>query len=125
MCFIGLQQAYDSVHRELLWKVLTRFGIAAKMLASASSTNACGLACVQMAASSRNGSTSRGGCDKAAYCRHYRTTCSSLLRNIHVVLVRFREDEAIARDLVHLQEDVVVGRELPLACMRRAVWGML
>ena len=27
MCFIGLQKAYDSVDRELLWVVLARFGV--------------------------------------------------------------------------------------------------
>ena len=45
---------------------------------------------------------------------------------IHVVLVRFSEDEiTVARDLVHLEEDVVGGREVPLARVERAVWGML
>ena len=29
----------------------------------------------------------------------------------HVVLVRFSEDEDIVRDLVHLEEDAVVGKE--------------
>eukprot|EP00903_Cladosiphon_okamuranus_P019178 g17640.t1 len=33
MCFIDLQKAYDSVDRELLWKVLTRAGIPAEMIA--------------------------------------------------------------------------------------------
>ena len=33
MCFIDLQKAYDTVDRELLWEVLTRFGVPAKMLA--------------------------------------------------------------------------------------------
>ena len=44
---------------------------------------------------------------------------------IHAVLVRFSEDADIVRDLVHLEEDVVVGKEMPLACVRRAVWDML
>ena len=33
MCFIDLQKAYDSVDRELLWKVLARAGIPAEMIA--------------------------------------------------------------------------------------------
>ena len=43
----------------------------------------------------------------------------------HAVLVRFSEDEYNVRDLVHLEEDVVVGKNVPLASVRRAVWGML
>ena len=41
------------------------------------------------------------------------------------VLVRFSENEDIVRDLVHLEDDVEFGKEVPLACVRRAVWGML
>ena len=33
MCFIGLQKAYDSVDRELLWEVFALLGVPAKMLA--------------------------------------------------------------------------------------------
>ena len=33
MCFIDLQKAYDSVDRELPWKVLVRAGIPAEMIA--------------------------------------------------------------------------------------------
>ena len=33
MCFVNLQKAYDSVDRELLWKVLTRAGIPEEMIA--------------------------------------------------------------------------------------------
>ena len=40
---------------------------------------------------------------------------------IHVVLVRVSEDGVIARDLIHLEEDVVVGKEVSLTCVRRAV----
>ena len=32
MCFIDLQKAYDSVDRELLLEVQTRFGVLAKIL---------------------------------------------------------------------------------------------
>ena len=41
---------------------------------------------------------------------------------IRVVLVRFDEDEDIVKSLVHLY---VSGKEVPLARVRRAVWGML
>ena len=67
---------------------------------------------------------SRTGCDKVACCRRY--CCNALFAAaIHAVLVRFSEDADIVRDLVHLEEDVVVGKEMPLACVRRAVWDML
>ena len=43
----------------------------------------------------------------------------------HVILVRFSEDEDIMRELVHFEEDVVFRKEVSLACVRRAVWGIL
>ena len=33
VCFVDLQKAYDSVDRELVWKVLTRSGVPTKLLA--------------------------------------------------------------------------------------------
>lgn len=47
--------------------------------------------------------------------------CCNTFRSTAVV--RFSEDQDTVRDLVHLEEDVVVGHEVPLACMRRVVWG--
>ena len=46
---------------------------------------------------------------------------------LRVVLVRFSKDEAIARVLVRLNDAGVVGTEEqePLACVRRALWGIL
>ena len=46
---------------------------------------------------------------------------------IHAVLVRFSQDQDILRDLVHLEEDLGEDgvKVEPLACVRRAVWGML
>ena len=41
---------------------------------------------------------------------------------LHVVLVRFSEDEGIVHKLVHLNTDRVGKDEEPLACMRTAVW---
>ena len=45
---------------------------------------------------------------------------------LHVVLVHFSQNEAIVRDLVQLNDVGVVGTEdqEPVACVRRAVWGM-
>ena len=42
-----------------------------------------------------------------------------------VVLVRFREDDTILKDLVYLEEEAGVGAGTPLERARRAVWGML
>ena len=48
---------------------------------------------------------------------------------IHAVLVRSSEVLEIVRDLVHLEEDLeenAAGLSSdPLACVQRAVWGML
>ena len=45
------------------------------------------------------------------------------------MVVRFSEDPNIVRDLVHLEEDLEENAagvsSNPLACVRRAVWGML
>ena len=47
----------------------------------------------------------------------------------HAVVVRFSEDPDIVRDLFHLEEDLEENAagvsSDPLACVRRAVWGML
>ena len=45
----------------------------------------------------------------------------------YVLLVRFSEGEAIVRDWTQLDDAGGVGTEEqePLACVRRAVWGML
>lgn len=44
----------------------------------------------------------------------------------YVVLVvcLSRDELIIVRDLVHLQEVGVFGKKEPLACVRRAVWGI-
>ena len=42
------------------------------------------------------------------------------------MVVRFSEDPDIVRDLVHLEKGLEEnGAGDPLACVRRAVWGML
>ena len=124
-CFIDLQKAYASVDGELLWKVLTRFGVPAKMPAVIRQFHDSMGACVR----TDNGEYSklfsvtqglRQGCVLSPLPFHVFFAAA-----IHVVLVRFSEDEDIVRELVRLEEDVVVGKEVPLACVRRAVWGML
>ena len=60
---------------------------------------------------------------------------SPLLFNIffaavtHAVVVRFRKDPDIVRDLIHLEEDLEVNAagvsSHAVACVRRAVWGTL
>ena len=51
----------------------------------------------------------------------------SFVAALHVVLVRFSQDEAIVRDLAQLGDAGEVGTEEqgPLACLKRALWGML
>ena len=71
----------------------------------ASFTTACGLAYELMTASTQYGLMSRTSFDKAACCRCYCSTCSSLL--LRYTSVRFNEAEDIVRDLVYLEEDAV------------------
>ena len=117
-CFIDLQKAYDTVDRELLWEVLTRFGVPAKMLA--------------VIRQFHEGLRARVRTDDGEHSEWIDVTqglrqgyvLSALLVNvffaaaIHVVLVRFSEDEDIQRDSVHLEDDVVLGKEKTLACVR-------
>ena len=104
MCFIDLLKAYDSVDRELLWLVLARFGVPEKMLSVIRQFHE------GMRVRTDDGERSewfdvtqglRQGC-----------VLSPLLFDIffaavtHDVVVRFSEDPDIARDLVHLEEDL-------------------
>ena len=71
--------------------------------------------------STQNRLMSRRGC-KSACCPRCCSTIFAAL--IHVVLVRFSENEDIVRDLVRLEESMG-GKEVPLPRVQRAVWGML
>ena len=52
--------------------------------------------------------------------------CSSFVAAaLHVVFVRLSEDEGIVRDLVNLDDDRAGRDKERLACVRKAVWGML
>ena len=125
MCFVDLHKAYDSVDRELLRVVLTRFGVPAKIR--------------KVIRQFHDGIRAHVRTDHDEHSQWFHVTqglgqgCvqSPLLFNmffaaaIHVVLVRFSEDRAIVRDLVHLEESVALGNEVPMTCLRRVVWGML
>ena len=124
-CFIDLQIAYDSVDRELLWEVLTRFGEPANILA--------------VIPQFHDGMPARVHTDEREHSecfdvtRRLRQGCilSLLLFKMffaaatHVVLVRFSGDKQIIRYSVHLEGCVVVGNGVLMACIRRVVWGML
>ena len=125
MCFIDLQKAYDSVDRELLWKVLARIGVPHTMIA--------------VIRQFHDGMRARVRTDDGEYSEWFevkqglRQGCvlSPLLFNVffaavlHIVLLRFSEDEGIMANLVHLEEDGVNGETEPMDRVRKAVWGML
>ena len=124
MCFVDLQKAYDSVDRELLWKVLARAGVPEEMIAVIRQFHDGMQAQVRM----DDGELS----DWFEVTQGLRQGCvlSPLLFNIffaaatEVILVRFSEDDTILKDLVYLEEEAGVGAETPLERARRAVWGM-
>ena len=122
LCFIDLQIAYDSVDRERPWEVLTRSGVPTKMPI--------------IIRNFHEGMRARVCTDDGKHSERFDVTkglrqgcvLSPLLFNVffdaalHVVLVRFSKDEAVARYLVQLNDDGVVGTaaQEPLACARRA-----
>ena len=124
MCFVDLQKAYDSVDRELLWKVLARAGVPEEMIAVIRQFHDGMQAQVRM--------DDRELSDWFEVTQGLRQGCvlSPLLFNIffaaatEVILVLFSEDDTILKDLVYLEEEAGVGAETPLERARRAVWGM-
>ena len=124
MCFVDLQKAYDSVDRELLWKVLARAGVPEEMIAVIRQFHDS----MQAQVSMDDGELS----DWFEVTQGLRQGCvlSALLFNIffaaatEVVLVRFSEDDTILKDLVYLEEEAGVGAGTPLERARWAVWGM-
>ena len=124
MCFVDLQKTYDSVDRELLWKMLARAGVPEEMIAVIRQFHDGMQAQVRM----DDGELS----DWFEVTPGMRQGCvlSPLLFNIffaaatEVVIVRFSEDDTILKDLVYLEEETGVGAETPLDRARRAVWGM-
>lgn len=126
MCFVDLQKAYDSVDRELLWKVLARAGVPSVMINVIRQFHDGMRAQVRM----DDGELS----DWFEVTQGLRQGCvlSPLLFNIffaavmEVVLQRFSEDDIILENLVFLEEEGRGGPdETSLDRVRRAVWGML
>ena len=126
MCFVDLQEAYDSVDRELLWKVLARAGVPSVM--------------IDVIRQFHDGMRARVRMDDGELSEWFEVTqglrqgcvLSPLLFNIFfaavigVVLHRFSEDDTIFESLVFLDEGSGGGPdETLLDLVRRAVWGML
>ena len=124
--FIDLLKLYDAVDRALLGEVLTPSGVPTENLTILGNLH--------------EGMRARVRTDDGGHLERYDNTeglrqdcvLSPLLFNVsaaalHVVLVCFSKDETIVRDLVRLNDAGVVATEEqdPLACLRRAVWGML
>ena len=77
VCFVDLQKAYDSVDRELLWKVLARAGVPSVMMtSSANSLTVCAPGCAWTMRNSRNGSRSHKDSGKDVCCHHCCSTSS-------------------------------------------------
>ena len=110
MCFVDLQKAYDSVDRELLWKVLTRAGVPSVM--------------VDVIHQFHDGMCARVRMDDGELSEWFEVTqglrqgcvLSPLLFNIflaaviEVVLQSFSEDDTILENLVFLDEGNGAGR---------------
>eukprot|EP00752_Nemacystus_decipiens_P018516 g16601.t1 len=125
MCFIDLQKAYDSVDRELLWKVLARAGIPAEMIAVIRKFHDGMRARVRM----DDGELS----DWFPVTQGLRQGCSMspplfnvfFAAPLEVIIARFSQDEVIMRDLVYLEEEDGGDGGTQLDRVRRAVWGVL
>ena len=122
MCFVDLQKAYDSVDRELLWKVLARAGVPSVMIDVIRQFHDGMRASVRM----DDGELS----EWFEVTQGLRQGCvlSTLLFNIffavviEVVLQRFSEDYTILEYLVFLDEGSESGPdETLLGRVRRAV----
>ena len=122
MCFVDLQKAYESVDRELLWKVLARASVPEEMIAVVRQFHDGVQAWVRM----DDGELS----DWFEVTQGLRQECvlSPLLFNIsfeaaiEVVLARFSEDDTTPKDLVYVEEEAGVGAGTPLDRAQRAVW---
>ena len=126
MCFIDLQEAYDTVDRTLLWQVLTRIGVPPQMIAVIQQFHDGMRACVR---------PDDGVCSdwfEVEQGLGQECVLSPLLFDIFftavltVVLQRFSEEPGILAELVHLKEPPTSMEPEPaMDYVRRAVWGML
>ena len=126
MCFIDLQEAYDTVDRTILWPVLTRVGVPPQIIAVIQHFHDGMRACVR---------PDDGVClDWFEVEQRLRQGCvpSPQLLNFFfvtvliVVLQRFSKDTVILAELVHLKEPPTsMGPEPAMDYVRGAVWGML
>ena len=126
-CFVDLQKAYDSVDRELLWKVLARAGVPSVM--------------IDVIRQFHDSMRARVRMDDEELSEWFEVTqglrpgcaLSPLLLNILFAAVievvpqqRFSEDDTILENLVFLDEGSGGGPdETLLDRVRRAVWGWL
>ena len=121
MCFIDLQKAYDSVDRSLLWKVLARYGVPAKLISIIRQFHDGMRACVRL----DSGETS----EWFAVEQGLRQGCviAPDLFNIFFVAVltvafdRFSIDKAVLDDFVR----VVARGDLTKDAAKRVLWAML
>ncbi|CAB1120646.1 unnamed protein product [Ectocarpus sp. CCAP 1310/34] len=128
MCFVDLKKAYDSVDREMLWKVLAGAEIPAKL--------------IKVIRQFHDGIQARVYMDEGELSGWFFVThsvrqgCvpSPLLFNIffaevlEVVVIRFSKDDVVLRSLVRLEEgktEARGGEETPLDRVRWTIWGML
>ena len=113
MCFIDLQKAYDSVDRELLWQVLTRSGVPTMM--------------VSMIRNFHEGMRARGRTDDGEHSEWFHVT-QGLRQGLRVITVTV---QGVFRCCVIRHTGTLQRRRssrnrgAALACVRRAVWGML
>ena len=124
-CASHLHIAYGSVNQELLREGLERFGVPVKILAVIRQFHDGLRARVRTDhRSTRNGLSSPRGSSTIARFRRYCSTlfCSAAL---HVVLVRFDEDEGVVRSLVSVNDDRAGTDVEPLVGVRRARWDTL
>ena len=121
MCFIDVKKAYDSVDRSLLWKVLARYGVPAKLISIIRQFHDGTRACVRLDSGEMS--------EWFAVEQSLRQGCviAPDLFNIFFVAVltvafdRFSIDKAVRDDFVR----VVARGDLIKEAAKRVLWAML